>query len=77
MEYSNANDVEAALREFSALLVAHTDYAAGYFMAAQMLARVGRTADAGKYLRDGIAAAERSGDSHARGEMEDMLAELE
>ena len=76
MEYSNANEVEPALREFASLLVGHPDYVAGYFMAAQMLERCGRTADARQFLTDGIGAAERSGNTHARGEMEGMLAEL-
>lgn len=76
MEYSNRNDLENALGEFESLLRTHPDYAAGYFMAAQMLARVGRTEEAKKYLEGGIGAAARSGNSHAMGEMQAMLAEL-
>ncbi len=76
MEYSNANEVEPALTEFNTLIQAHPEYAAGYFMAAQMLARVNRTEEARQWLAQGIAAANRSGNSHASGEMEAMLAEL-
>jgi tetratricopeptide (TPR) repeat protein len=76
MEYSNSGQVEEALREFGALLAANPDYAAGYFMAAQMLAREGREEDARKMLRDGIAAAQRTGNQHAQSEMEGMLGEL-
>ncbi len=76
MEYSKSGGVEDALREFSALLQAHPDYTAGYFMAAQMLAREGREEEARKLLRQGIAAAQRTGNQHAQSEMEGMLGEL-
>ena len=39
MEYSNQGDVNRALDEFGKLLASHPDYTAGYFMAAQTLAR--------------------------------------
>jgi predicted Zn-dependent protease len=76
MEYSNSGQVEDAWREFSALLAAHPDYTAGYFMAAQMLAREGREEQARQLLRDGVAAAQRTGNQHAQSEMQAMLQEL-
>ena len=76
MEYSKAGDVERALAEFRALIAANPDYTAGYFMAAQTLARVDRVEEAKKLLQDGIASAQRTGNSHARAEMEGMLNEL-
>ncbi len=76
MEYSNSGQVEDALSEFGSLLATNPDYAAGYFMAAQMLAREGREEEARKMLRDGIAAAQRTGNLHAQSEMEGMLGEL-
>lgn len=76
MEYSKSGQVEEALREFGALLKASPDYTAGYFMAAQMLAREGREEEARQLLRDGIAAAQRTGNQHAQSEMEGMLTEL-
>jgi len=76
MEYSKSGQVEDALREFGALLSANPDYTAGYFMAAQLLAREGREEEARKMLRDGIAAAQRTGNQHAQSEMEGMLEEL-
>jgi tetratricopeptide (TPR) repeat protein len=39
MEYSNSGEVERALEEFGRLLATHPDYTAGYFMAAQTLAK--------------------------------------
>jgi tetratricopeptide (TPR) repeat protein len=76
MEYSNRGEIEQALNEFNQLLSVHPDYAAGYFMAAQMLARIGRADEAKKFLEGGIGAAARTGNSYAMGEMQAMLAEL-
>jgi predicted Zn-dependent protease len=76
MEYSKQGDFDRALAEFSILLEHHPDYTAGYFMAAQTLARAGRIDDAKKMLADGIVSARRTGNLHAQSEMEAMLAEL-
>ncbi|HSS96609.1 MAG TPA: tetratricopeptide repeat protein [Terriglobales bacterium] len=76
MEYSNRGEVETAMSEFGKLLTAHPDYTAGYFMAAQTLARASRVDEAKKMLADGIASAQRTGNGHALSEMEGMLAEL-
>ena len=76
MEYSNSGDVERALEEFGKLLATHPDYTAGYFMAAQTLAKAERIEEARKMLADGIASAKKTGNGHAQSEMEGMLAEL-
>lgn len=76
MEYSNCGDVERALEEFGRLLATHPDYTAGYFMAAQTLAKAERAEEARKMLVDGIASAKKTGNGHAQAEMEGMLAEL-
>ena len=76
MEFSKSGDVERALGEFKTLLGTHPDYTAGYFMAAQTLANAGRIAEAKSMLGDGIASAQRTGNSHAESEMQGMLAEL-
>jgi cytochrome c-type biogenesis protein CcmH/NrfG len=76
MEYSNQNDFERALTEFSTLLKANPDYTPGYFMAAQTLVRADRPAEAKTMLGDGIASAQRTRNTHALAEMEAMLAEL-
>ena len=77
MEFSKTGDIERAMDEFNKLLSANPDYAAGYFMAAQTLAKADRNEEAKRMLADGIAAAARAGNSHARSEMQAMLAELE
>jgi len=76
MEYSNSGDVERSLEEFKKLLSTHPDYTAGYFMAAQTLARANRIEEAKRMLTDGIRSAQRTGNSHAQSEMEAMLADL-
>jgi len=76
MEYSKSGEIERALEEFGKLLAAHPDYAAGYFMAAQTLAKAQRIEEAKKMLVDGIESARKTGNSHAQSEMDAMLAEL-
>jgi tetratricopeptide (TPR) repeat protein len=76
LEYSNAGQTETALAEFQKLLEVHPDYTAGYFMAAQTLARANRVDEAKKMLEDGIASARRTNNQHALSEMQEMLAEL-
>jgi cytochrome c-type biogenesis protein CcmH/NrfG len=76
MEYSNSGEFDRALGEFQKLLDANPDYAAGYFMAAQTLVKARRPEEAKRMLEDGIAAAQRKGDNHARSEMQAMLEEI-
>lgn len=76
MEYSNQGEVNRAMEEFRKLLEVHPDYTAGYFMAAQTLARANRMEEARKMLGDGIGSARRTGNAHAQSEMEAMLADL-
>ena len=76
MEYANSGQTETALAEFSVLLEKSPDYTAGYFMAAQTLAKASRVDEARKMLVDGIASAKRTVNNHALSEMEAMLEEL-
>lgn len=46
MEYANSDRLEQAMAEFGKLLTAHPDYTAGYFMAAQALAKAARIDEA-------------------------------
>ena len=76
MECANSGDTAAADENFKALLAAHSDYVAGYFQYGQFLAKTGRTEEARSTLTAGIATALRTGDEHARSEMQTALAEL-
>jgi len=77
MEYVNCGDLATGLAEFDTLLAAHPDYTAGYFMAAQALAKAERVPEAIEKLQAGIASARRTGNHHALGEMQGMLDELD
>ena len=77
MEYAGRGETEPALAEFARLLEEHPDYTAGYFMAAQTLAKAERPNEAKAKLTDGIASARRTGNQHALSEMQAMLDELE
>jgi tetratricopeptide (TPR) repeat protein len=76
MEYANSGKIEESLQEFGKLLAVNPDYAAAYFMAAQTLTKAERIEEARQMLEKGIAAAQRTGNSHALSEMQGMLAEL-
>jgi Tfp pilus assembly protein PilF len=76
MEYARQGSLETALEEFRTVLKNDPDYIAAYQMAGQMLMKAGRMEDARHVLEDGIASAIRTGNSHARAEMEGMLMEL-
>lgn len=76
MEYANSGKTEESLQEFDKLSAVNPDYAAAYFMAAQTLTKADRMDEARQMLEKGIAAAQRTGNSHALSEMQGMLAEL-
>lgn len=77
MELAGRGETEAAMSEFDRLRQDHPDYTAGYFMAAQTLARAGRDAEAKQRLVDGISSARRTGNQHAMKEMQAMLDDME
>ncbi|HEV1993212.1 MAG TPA: hypothetical protein VGR03_02670 [Candidatus Acidoferrum sp.] len=76
MECMNGGDPSAADTHFRALLDRNADYIPAYLMYGQLLARESRTGEAKQILSNGIAAAAKKGDQHARSEMEAFLAEL-
>jgi len=76
MECVNSGDAPAADKHFNALLSSHPEYVAGYFQYGQFLAKSGRAEEARSTLTTGISTARRTGDEHARSEMETALAEL-
>ena len=82
LHYSLALELEKegrhdeSLTDFRGLMSASPPYVPAYFMAAQQLARLGRTAAARTVLRDGIEQARAADNSHAAGEMSEFLASL-
>lgn len=77
MELAGRGETEAALAEFDTLLKNDPDYTAGYFMAAQTLAKANRNAEAIERLKAGISCAARTDNRHALSEMQGMLDELD
>ena len=76
MEHANAGDLEAALAEFKKIVELNSDYTAAYQMAAQTLMKNGANDEARSWLERGVACATRTGNQHARAEMEQLLDEL-
>ncbi|HTP43733.1 MAG TPA: tetratricopeptide repeat protein [Candidatus Acidoferrum sp.] len=73
LECVKLGDDSAATAHFQKLLEMNPNYVAGYFQFGQLLARTGRVEEARKLLSDGIVVAQRSGDTHARDEMQAAL----
>lgn len=76
LECAKLGDHAAAASHFQALLAENPQYVAGYFQFGQFLERVGRLDEARKVLSDGIVIAQKTGDAHARDEMEAALSML-
>jgi predicted Zn-dependent protease len=76
MEHASLGNTETAVEEFNRLLSQHPDYTAGYFMCAQTLLKAGRNGDAKERLEQGIESAEKTGNQHARSEMQAVLDDL-
>ena len=76
LECVKEGDLVAAETHFRKLIENNPDYVPGYQMYAQTLAQNERAEDAKTVLNQGITAAIRSGNQHARSEMEGLLSEL-
>jgi predicted Zn-dependent protease len=76
LECVREGDVASAESHFQALLQSNPDYVPAYQMYAQTLVQNNRADDAKSILTEGIQAAIRVGNQHARSEMEGLLAEL-
>ena len=68
--------LEEAAAEYRALLAVNPNYPAAYYHGAQTLTKLGRAEEARALYRQGIEAATRIGDLHARSEMEAALSLL-
>lgn len=73
LEYFKDGRHEQALSQFDRLREIDPDYVPGYFQKGQSLASLGRVEEARRVLREGIAVAHRTGNSHAAGEMTELL----
>jgi len=76
LECMNDGDPSAADLHFRALLERNADYIPAYLIYGQLLAREQRIEEAKRVLANGIAAAVKKGNEHARSEMQALLTEL-
>jgi predicted Zn-dependent protease len=76
MAYVAEDKSEEALREFAETIERNPDYVPAYQMSAQQLMKAGRADEAKSRLEAGLAACDRTGNSHAASEMGGMLDEI-
>jgi predicted Zn-dependent protease len=76
LECMNNGDPNSAGMHFRELLARSPGYIPAYLMYGQLLARESRTDEARRVLSNGIAAATKAGNQHARSEMEALLDDL-
>ena len=76
MAYAGEGRTDEALYEFQRTTEVNPDYVPGYQMSAQTLLKLGRTDAARARLSQGLAACERTGNTHAASEMQAMLDDL-
>jgi tetratricopeptide (TPR) repeat protein len=77
MELKNQGEKDQSWAEFSSLMEQFPDYIPAYLMAGGLLVALGKRDDAKAVFRRGIEVSSRKGDSHAKGELEGALADLE
>jgi tetratricopeptide (TPR) repeat protein len=72
-EYLRAGQLETALEEFRELLKINPNYAAAYYHCGQTLEKLGRLEEARETYRRGIEVTARTGDLHAKSELQAAL----
>ena len=77
MEYKNAGDGARAVEQFDRTLRADPNYCYAYFQQGQTQEAAGDVEAARRAYREGIEAAKRSGDEHARSELQGALEMIE
>lgn len=76
-EYSSLGRPDDALRTFEKLRDLDASYVPQYLMCGQMLVNQKRPAEAKVWLEQGIAAAQKAGNTHALSELQNVLASIE
>ena len=76
-EHLGRGDAGAAAEIWEALVRDRPDYVGTYYHLGGLYARAGRTDDAVRTFRDGIAQATQQNDLHARAELQSALLEAE
>jgi tetratricopeptide (TPR) repeat protein len=73
MELIKGGEPESAVAEFRALLEHNPNYAAAYFHGGQVLEKLGEVEQARELYAKGIELTARTGDQHARSELQAAL----
>jgi tetratricopeptide (TPR) repeat protein len=73
MELVKSGELEGAVTEFRALLEHNPNYAAAYFHGGQVLEKLGDVEQARSFYEQGVAVTSRTGDQHARSELQAAL----
>jgi Tfp pilus assembly protein PilF len=73
MEFVKNGQMENAVAEFRALLEHNPNYAAAYFHGGQVLEKLGDVQQARGFYEKGIEVTGRTGDQHARSELQAAL----
>lgn len=76
MAYAAEGRNDEALKEFATATQNNPDYVPAYQMSAQTLIKLGQTDAAKNRLTAGLAACQRTGNTHAASEMQAMLDDL-
>jgi Tfp pilus assembly protein PilF len=77
MEYKKRQDLARAIEHFDRVIEVDSNYCYAYFQRGQAHELLGQSEAARQSYRDGIAAAERAGDAHAKEELTAALEMLE
>lgn len=77
MEHVGSGDDAAAVRCFEELIQITPNYPPAYHQGGRALQRLNRIAEARTLLTHGIPIAQKLGDGHAAGEMQELLQSLE
>jgi len=73
MELVKTGDLQSAVLEFRALLEHNPNYAAAYFHGGQALEKLGDVEQARVFYEKGVEVTGRTGDQHARSELQAAL----
>lgn len=77
LELRSLGQVDEAIAELARLVKDAPDYVATYYQYGRALQARGRVTDAAGAVRQGIEVAAAASDAHTKGELEDLLGELE
>ena len=76
MAFAAEDRNEDALREYTTITSHTPDYVPAYQMSAQLLLKLSRTEEARARLEAGLAAAQRTGNTHAASEMQALCDDI-